>query len=210
MPASTMWIFARNLATPLAILGLLWGCGSGSNSNTSASRHAATHRAVSAADAHSRNMVSAVADPKGDPVPLQVRFELRSRPQPAQPLDVDFEITPVSASVDRVTVSLHGEDGLDLVDGADFAPQDRPPEGVPIGHTVRVLPKREGIFTLSAQVTVDSAGQSTRETYSIPIIAGAGIPDLDKPVTGSGGGAASGSTGAKVTQPSPSAIAAAH
>ena len=209
MPASTIWNFARNLGTPLAFLGLLWGCGSGGNSSTPAARHTAVHKAVSAADAHSRNMVGAVADPKGDPVPLQVRFELLSRPQPSQPLDVDLEITPVSASVDRLSVSLHGEEGLELVDGADVTPQNRPPEGVPIEHTVRVLPQHDGIFTLSAVVVVDSAGQSTRETYSIPIIAGAGMPDLDKPVTGPAS-PASGSAPAKASPTHSSATAAAH
>jgi len=209
MPASTMWILGRNVGTQLALLGLLWGCGSGGNSNTPVTRHTASHKAVSAADARSRNMVGAVADPKGDPVPLQVRFQLRSRPQASQPLDVDLEITPVSGSVDRVSGTLQGEDGLDLVDGTQIAPQDRPPEGVPIEHTVRVLPKRDGIFTLNALVTVDSAGQSTRETYSIPIIAGAGMPDLDKPVTGPAS-PASGSAPAKASPTHSSATAAAH
>ena len=208
MPANAIWILARNVGLQLAVLGLLWGCGSGGNSNTPVSHHTASHKPVRAADAHSRNMVGAVADPKGDPVPLQVRFELRSRPQPSQPLDVDLEITPVSASVDRVSASLHGEDGLELVDGAQLTPQDRPPEGVPIEHSVRVLPKREGIFTLSALVIVDSGGQSVREIYSIPIIAGAGIPDLDKAVTGSGGSASG--TAAKTSQAPSSATAAAH
>jgi len=70
------------------------------------------------------------------------------------------------------------------VDGGQIPAADRPPEGVSIAHTIRVLPKRDGIFTLSAVLTVDSAGQSNRETYSIPIIAGSGMPDLPtKPAT---------------------------
>ena len=173
-----MWMRARNLGTLLATVGLLAACGSGSTDGAVA-RRAAAHKAVSPADAQARNMVNAVADAKGgDPVPVQVKFQLRSRPDVAQPLDVDIIIVPISGSVDRVVGTVEGEDGLDIVDGGQIPAADRPPEGVSIPHTIRVLPKRDGIFTLSAVLTVDSAGQSNRETYSIPIIAGAGMPDL--------------------------------
>lgn len=198
IPARTMWMYARTFATLLAALGLLWGCGSGSNSEGTVARHAPAHRALRAADAQSLNMVSAVADPKGPPVPLQVKFQLRSRPQPSEPVEVAIQITPVSGNVDRVSGTVQGEDGLELVDGAQIGPQERPPEGVPIAHTVKVVPKHDGIFTLSAMLSVDVAGQTTKETYSIPVIAGAGLPDLDKP--GATGGAAPANPGAQGSQ----------
>ena len=180
-----MWMRARNLGPLLATVGLLAACGSGSTESALAARRAAAHKAVSPADAQARNMVNAVADAKGgDPVPVQVKFQLKSRPDVAQPLDVDIVIVPVSGSVDRVVGTVEGEDGLDIVDGGQIPAADRPAEGVSIPHTIRVLPKRDGIFTLSAVLTVDSAGQSNRETYSIPIIAGSGMPDLPtKPAT---------------------------
>ncbi|HYL70819.1 MAG TPA: hypothetical protein VEY89_05910, partial [Candidatus Dormibacteraeota bacterium] len=176
---------ARNLGLLLATVGLLAACGSGSTESAVAARRSAAHKAVSPADAQARNMVNAVADAKGgDPVPVQVKFQLKSRPDVAQPLDVDIVIVPVSGSVDRIVGTVEGEEGLDIVDGGQIPAADRPPEGVSIAHTIRVLPKRDGIFTLSAVLTVDSAGQSSRETYSIPIIAGAGMPDLPtKPST---------------------------
>lgn len=174
-----MWMRARNLGLLLATVGLLAACGSGSTESAVAARRSAAHKAVSPADAQARNMVNAVADAKGgDPVPVQVKFQLKSRPDVAQPLDVDIVIVPVSGSVDRIVGTVEGEEGLDIVDGGQIPAADRPPEGVSIAHTIRVLPKRDGIFTLSAVLTVDSAGQSSRETYSIPIIAGAGMPNL--------------------------------
>lgn len=190
-----MWMRAKNLGALLATVGLLAACGSGST-ESSAARRAAAHKAVSPADAQARNMVNAVADPKGaDPVPVQVKFQLRSRPDVAQPLDVDIAIVPVSGSVDRVVGTVEGEDGLDIVDGGQIPAADRPAEGVSIPHTIRVLPKREGIFTLSAVLTVDSAGQSNRETYSIPIIAGAGMPDLPaKPAAAAASAGTAGTT----------------
>ena len=183
-----MWMRARNLGALLATVGLLAACGSGSTESAVAARRAAAHKAISPADAQARNMVNAVADAKGgDPVPVQVKFQLRSRPDVAQPLDVDIAIVPISGSVDRVVGTVEGEDGLDIVDGGQIPAADRPPEGVSIPHTIRVLPKRDGIFTLSAVLTVDSAGQSNRETYSIPIIVGAGMSDLQvKPAASAG------------------------
>jgi hypothetical protein len=210
MPVSNMWMLARTFATLLAVLGLLWGCGSGSKSEATVTRHAPAHRALSAPDAQSRNMVSAVGDPKGAAVPLQVKFQLRSRPKPSEPVEVDIQITPVSGSVDRVSGTMQGEDGLELVEGDKIAPQERPAEGVPITHTVKVLPKRDGIFTLSAQLAVDSAGQTIKETFSIPVIAGAGLPDLYKPAATSGGAAPAGPPGKAVPLPKPTTTAAAQ
>ena len=205
-----MWMYARSCATLLAVLGLLWGCGSGSKPEDAATRHAPAHRPVGAPDAQSRNMVSAVGEPKGAAVPLQVKFQLRGRPQPSEPLQVDMQIIPVAGNVDRVSGTLQGEEGLELIEGDKIAPQDRPAEGVPITHTVKVLPKRDGIFTLSAQLAVDSAGQTTKETFSIPVIAGAGLPDLDKPATIPGSPAPATGPARAAPTPKPTTTAAAQ
>jgi hypothetical protein len=86
-------------------------------------------------------------------------------------------IVPVYGTVDRIVGKMSSDEGLDIVSGQDIPVADKPVEGTPIHHSVRVLPRRDGIFTLTAAVTVDSAGQSTSQTFSIPVIAGAGIPD---------------------------------
>jgi hypothetical protein len=83
----------------------------------------------------------------------------------------------MSTSVDRVAGSVEGEDGLELLDGGQITPTDHPTEGVPIRHSVKVLPKREGIFTVHAMLTVEAAGQTSTGSYSVPVIAGAKTPD---------------------------------
>ena len=125
-------------------------------------------------DEFSRNMVSAVAASKPSMVPVQVKFDLRARPDVGQPVGVDLAIVPMSASVDRVSGKVEGEDGLELVEGGEIAATERPAEGVPIRHAVKVLAKREGIFTVRAVVTVEAGGVSSTESYSLPVIAGAG------------------------------------
>jgi hypothetical protein len=166
----------------VAAIALLSGCGSGSRqgaSNSATRTPAAARKAANPADAISANMVSAVVLNKTAAVPIEVRFELKEHPQVAQPVQVDLVMVPLSGAVDRVSAKVQAEDGLDLVDGADIPGTDRPAEGVPIRHTIRVQPKQDGIFVVSAVVTVvDASGGTSTQTFSMPVIAGAGMPDL--------------------------------
>jgi hypothetical protein len=175
------WIIARNSALLVAAAAALAGCGSHSDGTaaTQAPLKTIGRKALNPADDTS-HMVSAVAASKPSTLPVQLKFDLHDRPDIGQPLDIDLAIVPMSASVDRVAASIEGEDGLELLDGGQIAPTDHPPEGVPIRHSVKVLAKREGIFTLHAVLTVDASGQSSTGSYSVPVIAAA--PESDAPV----------------------------
>lgn len=181
-----MLIVNRNICLGLALAALLWGCGSGSQPNGLASTaHKPASARKQASDDGLRNLVSAVAAKKVASMPLQVKFVLKARPDVGQPLDVDLVIVPLSGSVDRLSGKIEGTDGLSVEDGAQIASVDRPVEGTAIHHAIRVLPQREGIFTFNAVLTVDSAGQTLTESYGVPVIAGAGMPDLPaKPAVG--------------------------
>jgi hypothetical protein len=121
-------------------------------------------------------MVTAVNGARGGASSVQVKFELRERPQAATPLDIDLVIVPVTANVDRVSGKVEAGEGLELAEGAEIPAADRPPEGIPIAHTVKVLPKRDGIFTVTATLAIDAAGVSTNQTFAIPIIVGGAPP----------------------------------
>ena len=137
-----------------------------------------TRSAPGATDELSRKMVGAVAANKPSALPIQVKFELRDRPQVGQPVELALAIVPMSASVDRVSGKVEGEEGLEVVEGAQIAPTDRPAEGTPIRQSVKVLPRQDGIFTVHVVVSVDAGGQTSSEAYAIPVIAGSGAPDL--------------------------------
>jgi hypothetical protein len=170
---TVMWILGRNLGLSVTLAALLAACGSSGDSAKPAAAKPVARKTVSATDELLRSMVSAVAATKPSAVPIQVKFDLRDRPLVGQPVDLDLAIVPMSASVDRVSGKVEGEDGLEVVDGAQIAATDRPAEGSPIRQSVKVLPKQEGIFTVHAVVTVDAAGQTSTETYAIPLIAAA-------------------------------------
>jgi len=167
-------ILCRNIAPAFAAAALLGGCGSHSSGPAGGTpAKAVAGKPVKPIDQLSRNMVSAVASNKPSTLPLQVKFELRDRPDVGQPAELDLAIVPMSASVDRVSGKVEAEDGLELLQGGEIAAAERPVEGVPIHHHLKVVPKREGIYTVRALLTVDASGVPSSDAYSMPVIVAA-------------------------------------
>jgi len=170
----------RCSAAALGAVAILGACSSGETPGAAASAarpSQAAQRKSLPSNVLSPDMVSAVsAGGTGAPA-VQVKFELRQRPAVAQPVDIDLAIVPASGALDRVSGKVQVGDGLELVAGGEIPPTERPVEGVPILHSIKVLPKKDGIFTVSAVLGVDAAGESSSQTFSIPIIVGAGLPE---------------------------------
>jgi hypothetical protein len=168
-------------AVAAALLLGLSGCGSTTGSNAAAhARKTPGRQSAPAGEPATRalgDMVAAVSASKAGP-PVEVKFDLRQRPEVGQPLDVDIALVPVSAAIEHLYARFQTGDGLTLVEGGEVATVEKPAQGVPIRHTVRIIPKRDGIFTLSATVGVDSENDSVSRTFSIPVIAGEGLPEL--------------------------------
>jgi hypothetical protein len=176
-----MWTLSRNLLLAGMAALMLWGCGSKEPEGGSSSGSSGSHPRKPldpAKAAMMRNTVAAVPANANVEVPLQVRFQLHQRPEVGQPVDVDLVLVPSSDAVDEVSGKVQTDDGLDLVSGGQIPPTDHPAQDVPIAVSVKVLPKRDGIFTFSAILTVDTAGQTLTQTYSMPVIAGSGITTL--------------------------------
>jgi hypothetical protein len=185
------WILGRSLPLSAAVAVLCAGCGSHSSGDGAKPTAAKpVTRAVSTTDELLRSMVSAVAAKHPSPTPIQVKFDLRDRPRVGQPVDVDLAIVPMSASVDRVSGKVVGEEGLEVVDGAQIAATEHPVEGAPIRQAVKVVPKQEGVFTIHALVTVEAGSETSSETYAIPLIAAGDAPDSPGKPGGPGAGAA--------------------
>ncbi|TLY84553.1 MAG: hypothetical protein E6K42_00070 [Gammaproteobacteria bacterium] len=170
----------RCSAAALGAVAILGACSSGETPGAAASAarpSQAAQRKSLPSNVLSPDMVSAVsAGGTGAPA-VQVKFELRQRPGVAQPVDIDLAIVPASGALDRVSGKVEVGDGLELVAGGEIPPTERPVEGVPILHSIKVLPKKDGIFTVSAVLGVDAAGESSSQTFSIPVIVGAGLPE---------------------------------
>jgi hypothetical protein len=164
----------------MVTLGLLAGCGSSSGSGAASaaakSKKAHTQVSTDPAERPVADMVAGVSPSKAGP-PVALKFELREQPHAGQTLDVDIAVLPGAPAIDRIYGKFHGAEGLDLVEGGELPAIDKPAVGSVIRHVVRVLPKQDGIFTMSATVSVDLADESITRTYSIPVIVGDGMPE---------------------------------
>ncbi|HEY4213005.1 MAG TPA: hypothetical protein VGM84_16105 [Steroidobacteraceae bacterium] len=161
------------------LLCLLTGCGAADTPVAHAlnpKKAQAKPKQRTAVDASTADMTPAVNLSKSTG-PLEVKFEVRSRPEPGQPLDIDFALIPSDAIL-RVMMKVEGDRGLELVKGSDPLTVERPGVGVPIRRTVTVVPKADGIYVLTATVTTAVEGDSKTLTYSVPLIAGAGLADV--------------------------------
>jgi hypothetical protein len=78
---------------------------------------------------------------------------------------------------DSVSALFQAPEGIEIVDGSQLARVEKLADGTPVRHVVKILAKRDGIFTVSAVVSVSLPNQDLMRTFSIPVIAGEGLPE---------------------------------
>ncbi|HEY2274074.1 MAG TPA: hypothetical protein VGH61_01095 [Steroidobacteraceae bacterium] len=165
----------------LLVLGLVLaaaGCGSQSEPAPAQPKAAApVKRTTSPAEALSPYLVSAVTTAKSGAPLLQVKFELGARPLVGTPVDVDLVIVPQADHIEQISGTVQGEEGLEVVSGSTIPTADKPIFGTPIHHSLKVRATRDGIFSLSAALTVEAEGQTLAPVYSMPLIAGNGLAE---------------------------------
>jgi hypothetical protein len=171
----------RAVLAAAVLLGVS-GCGSGdpADSTTSAAT-AKSHKqhktpvATTPGELPLGEMVAAVSASKGPPVEL--KFSLPTRPQVGQVTEIEVAIVPRAPVPDNLSVDFQVAEGLEVVGGAQLDRVEKLTDGSPLRHVVKVLPKRDGIFTLTAVVSFSAANQNLNRTFSIPVIVGEGMPD---------------------------------
>lgn len=173
---------ARTRSLVLAlVLGLaltLAGCGSKSEPAPTHARSAApVRKATTPADSLSPYLVAAVTTAKSGAGLLQLKFELAARPEVGEPVDVDLVIVPQADNITQISGTVQGDEGLEVVSGGTIPAADKVTFGTPIHHALKVRANRDGIFTLSAAMTVESGGQTLAPVYTMPFIAGSGMAD---------------------------------
>jgi hypothetical protein len=122
------------------------------------------------------DMVAAVAGAKAAS-PVELKFALPTRPEVGQVMDLDVAVVPRQPVPDSLSVSFQVADGLDIVEGAQLERVGKLTDGTPVRHVVKILPKRDGIFALTAVVSFAASNQDWSRTFSIPVIAGEGLPE---------------------------------
>ena len=132
--------------------------------------------AAKAGEVDLAEMVAAVSSSKAGP-PVELKFALPSRPEVGQVMDLDVAVVPRDPVPESLSVSFQVTEGIDIVDGSQLERVDKLVDGTPIRHVVKILPKRDGIFALTAVVSFAVSSQDWSRTFSIPVIAGEGLPE---------------------------------
>jgi hypothetical protein len=169
-------------ATLAVLLAALNGCGRAEHvASDAAARRSAAKKPADASELALANMMSAASAGKsfGD---VALKFDLRDRPVVGEPVDIDVAIIPAQ-DLDSVSATFQPGDGLEVTQGGKTPAVSHPPVGVPITHTLTIVPQRDGVFYVSAVVVADSAAQSVSRSFSIPLIAGAGTAVFTTPET---------------------------
>ena len=117
------------------------------------------------------DMVAAVSAGKTSNV-IGVHFALRAAPTVDTPLPIDIVILP---HVDFSSLMVHfdAQDGLATATGNTFGPKTDVKGEVPLTHQLVLLPRKEGMFVVSAAVDSDNADGNTVRIFSIPVIVSA-------------------------------------
>jgi hypothetical protein len=161
----------------LAAAGVLAGCGSAEPEETSA--NGTSTSSPPAAPNNQNDMVAAVSYGTEQGL-VDLRFAVLGRPKVGQPVEIELAMTP-AVELERMFARFQAVEGLELVSGNETRQIENPPKGVAIGHKLTVLPQADGIFYLTAVVLADSAKESVARTFTIPLIAGEGLPALPTP-----------------------------
>lgn len=173
-PAPSFAAATRRVVLPRAALCLallpacLVGCGDAGTTRVKSEPASAT------AEAPPVEMVAAVSSGKPGAA-VDLKFDIAKRPRVGETLEVTVAVAPRAPDIDKLQVVFQSTEGIEVVDGAQLGPIAKPADGQVFTHTVRVLPKQDGVFYVSAVALVESpsgGGASVARAFAIPVLVG--------------------------------------
>jgi len=123
-----------------------------------------------AADA-TRDMVAGVTAAKGDGL-VDLKFKVKARPQLGQPLVIDVAFLPNVAS-DLMRATFISTEGLSVRSSEVPADYERVQPGAVYRHQLTVVPLYNGVYFVSAIISMQTSTGDVTRTFSIPVVVGA-------------------------------------
>jgi hypothetical protein len=171
----------RDFFTVAILAASLTGCGedpepatAGAPAPTAATKPAPANDAEEA----TRGMVSGVAPGRAADAVVDLKFDLKSRPEVGKPLAIDIALLPKVAS-EVMNVTYLASEGLTVQTSTTPSKYEHVQSGSVYRHQATVVPKEEGVFSLSAIVMVQTAAGDVTRAFSIPVVVGA-PPDEER------------------------------
>lgn len=166
---------ARPLILASALVLALVACGNDTESNPAASPVAApvpgdAAAANSVADA-TRGMVAGVTVGKPGGL-VDLKFKVKSRPELGQPLPIDVAFIPTVAS-ELMRATFISTEGLSVRSSEVPADYERVQPGAVYRHVLTVVPRDNGVYFVSAIVSMQTSAGDVTRTFSIPVVVGA-------------------------------------
>jgi hypothetical protein len=123
-------------------------------------------------DEATRGMVSGVAAGRAADAVVDLKFELKERPEIGKPAAIDIALLPKVAT-DEMNVTYLANEGLTVQNSATPSRFEHVQAGSVYRHQATVVPKVNGVFYLSAIVMVQTDTGEVTRTFSIPVVIGA-------------------------------------
>ncbi len=117
-------------------------------------------------------MVSGVAAGRAADAVVDLKFELKARPEVGKPLAIDVALLPRVAT-DVMNVTYLAPDGLAVQPTAMPSKYEHVQAGSVYRHQATVVPSDNGVYSLSAVVMVQTDTGDVTRTFAIPVVVGA-------------------------------------
>lgn len=165
---------------PLLIVTMLvsapMACGGDSEPNAGQAPAGASSADSEAASARAdvaeatRGMVSAVSGGKQGEL-LDLKFELKSRPQVGEPLTIDIALIP-RVSSEQLRATFIANDGLTVRSSEAPADYQNVQRDSMYRQELIVVPKENGVYFVNAVVMIQTEAGDVSRTFSIPVLVG--------------------------------------
>ena len=124
------------------------------------------------AEQATKGMVSGVAGGRPEDAIVELKFELKSRPEVGKPLTIDIALMPRVAT-DTMNITYLATDELTVQPTTMPSKYERVQAGSVYRNQATVIPKENGVFSLSAIVMVQTDTGDITRTFAIPVVIGA-------------------------------------
>ncbi len=154
----------------------LMACGGDSEPNAGQAPAGASSADIEAAAARAdiaeatRSMVSAVSGGKQGEL-LDLKFELKSRPQVGEPLTIDIALIP-RVSSEQLSATFIANEGLTVRASETPADYRNVQRESMYRQELIVVPKENGVYFLNAVVMIRTEAGDLTRTFSIPVLVG--------------------------------------
>lgn len=145
-----------------------------------AAETAAAEKASAALKEATKDMVSGYSPPGKPGAPVDLWWEMKSRPKAGEPLTIELAMVPRTATP-HLRATFIATDGLTVQPSPAPASFKDAESGGIYRHTLSLVPREDGAYYVSVIVLMDLEAGPQARTFSMPVMVGAPADVTAKP-----------------------------